>query len=215
MAQAGNRADAREQARARAGRAAPDRMARPGTSGGTRSRRPAAAQLSAVKELLDRDRAAREDMQERDRQQARNRGHPANGRVTLFCYDIPAMGRPKIYRDNAQKQSAYRQRKRRRGPVCISGINPDEWETPANCSPLDAEFRVHAGRGRPALQCEMRPLLSPGQGRSQTIMGRRLLGAIRPMGRRSAAGQRKAKRARPLVQRSFACTGPHRYAMVS
>ena len=50
------------------------------------------------------------------------------------------LGRPKIYRDNAQKQAAYRQRKRRRGPVYL-WHKSDEWETPAALfAALDMEF---------------------------------------------------------------------------
>ena len=50
------------------------------------------------------------------------------------------MPRPKIYRSNAQKQAAYRQRKRRRQPVYF-WHKSDEWETPAQLfAELDREF---------------------------------------------------------------------------
>lgn len=50
------------------------------------------------------------------------------------------MPRPRIYRDNAQKQAAYRQRKRRQQPVYFRHKS-DEWETPADLfAELDREF---------------------------------------------------------------------------
>jgi len=50
------------------------------------------------------------------------------------------LGRPKVYLNNAQKQAAYRQRKRKRGPV-IHWHKSDEWETPPDVfAALDCEF---------------------------------------------------------------------------
>jgi phage N-6-adenine-methyltransferase len=50
------------------------------------------------------------------------------------------VGRPKIYLNNAQKQAAYRRRKRKRGPVVL-WHKSDEWETPAELfRKLDDEF---------------------------------------------------------------------------
>lgn len=50
------------------------------------------------------------------------------------------MPRPKIYRSNAEKQAAYRQRKRKRQPVTF-WHRSDEWETPPDLfAALDAEF---------------------------------------------------------------------------
>lgn len=50
------------------------------------------------------------------------------------------MPRPRIYIDNAQKQAAYRHRKRRRQPVYFRSKS-DEWETPASLfAEMDAEF---------------------------------------------------------------------------
>ena len=50
------------------------------------------------------------------------------------------MGRPLIYRSNAEKQAAYRQRKRKRQPVQFRHKS-DEWETPpALFAALDSEF---------------------------------------------------------------------------
>lgn len=50
------------------------------------------------------------------------------------------MPRPRIYRSNAEKQAAYRQRKRRRQPV-YHWHKSDEWETPAELfAELHREF---------------------------------------------------------------------------
>ena len=50
------------------------------------------------------------------------------------------MPRPKIYRTNAEKQAAYRQRKRKRQPV-YHWHRSDVWETPPELfAELDAEF---------------------------------------------------------------------------
>lgn len=50
------------------------------------------------------------------------------------------MPRPRIYRSNAAKQAAYRQRKRRRQPVYL-WHKSDEWETPDELfAELDREF---------------------------------------------------------------------------
>ena len=50
------------------------------------------------------------------------------------------MPRPKIYRSNAEKQAAYRERKRRRQPVYF-WHKSDEWETPSELfAGLDCEF---------------------------------------------------------------------------
>lgn len=60
--------------------------------------------------------------------------------VTLFCYAIPALGRPKIYRDNAERQATYRQRKRKRQPVEF-WHRTDCWDTPPELfAQLDVEF---------------------------------------------------------------------------
>ena len=50
------------------------------------------------------------------------------------------MPRPRIYRDAAQKQAAYRQRKRKRQPVYL-WHKADDWETPQELfAKLNAEF---------------------------------------------------------------------------
>ena len=52
----------------------------------------------------------------------------------------PGVGRRKIYRSDAEKQAAYRERKRRRQPVQF-WHRSDEWETPQEIfHPLHAEF---------------------------------------------------------------------------
>jgi phage N-6-adenine-methyltransferase len=50
------------------------------------------------------------------------------------------MPRRRVYRSNAERQSAYRQRRRKRAPV-YHRHKSDEWETPAELfSALDREF---------------------------------------------------------------------------
>src|ERR1700680_3296618 len=50
------------------------------------------------------------------------------------------MPRPRIYTSNAQKQAAYRQRKRKRQPVSFRHKS-DDWETPPELfAQLDQEF---------------------------------------------------------------------------
>ena len=50
------------------------------------------------------------------------------------------MGRPRIHRDNAERQAAYRQRKRKRQPVEF-WHKTDKWDTPpALFAALDDEF---------------------------------------------------------------------------
>jgi hypothetical protein len=76
------------------------------------------------------------------------------------------MGRTRIYATNADRQYAYRRRhptpkrrKRRRPPAYFSRVS-DLWETsPARFEPLHREFRLHVGRGRPAHQRQVRPVL--------------------------------------------------------
>lgn len=52
----------------------------------------------------------------------------------------PPLPRPRIYQNNAQKQAAYRQRKRRQQPVYFRHKS-DEWETPPELfAELDREF---------------------------------------------------------------------------
>lgn len=72
------------------------------------------------------------------------------------------MARPRIYRDNAQKQAAYRERKRKRQPV-YHWHKADEWETPAELfQELDREFQFTIDVAALPHNAKCREYLTPG-----------------------------------------------------
>jgi phage N-6-adenine-methyltransferase len=73
------------------------------------------------------------------------------------------MPQPRIYRNNAERQAAYRQRKRKRLPV-YHRHKSDEWETPAKLfADLNAEFHFSTDVAALPHNAKCDDFYSPGQ----------------------------------------------------